>query len=139
MPIPLLTDKEKLDKWNDICIMHEWSRGGELTAWLYVNNVKFTPGESVLSPDGMTLRIAAPDAAKGLVVGPSGETMATHILSVYIGKITFASTGIEAVFWHEVIERMSREFNTFMPPDLIPAYIRDTLKYPQDGGGELPT
>ena len=139
MPIPILSDKEKIEKWNDLCLAKNWSKAGELHIWLHAHNVKFTNGGSVLAPDGLTLKIAAPDASKGLVVGPSGETMATHVLSVYCGYITFASSSIEAIFWKEVIERLDREFDIFMPPELVPTYARNILKYPADGGGELPT
>lgn len=137
MPIPILTDREKIYKWNDICMQLGWSHAGEVEIWLRSNNVRFTPGQSVLAPEGIVLRVASPDAARGLVVGPSGEIMATHVLSVYIGMITFQRTSLESIFWHEVIERMSNEFATFIPPDLIPAYIREILKYPADGDGSI--
>ena len=137
MPVSILTDREKIYKWNDICMILGWSKAGEVEIWLRQNNVRFTPGQSVLAPNGLTLRISSPEAAKGLVVGPTGEMMATHLLSVYVGLITFASTGMEATFWRAIIDRMKDEFDTFVPPDLVPKYIREILKYPEDGDGEV--
>jgi hypothetical protein len=139
MPINIYSDRERLEKWNDICIAKNWSKPGELQLWLGTHNIKFTSGDSVLAPEGLVLRVNAPDAARGLVIGAPGETMATHVLSVYTGLITFTSTHIESLFWKEVIERMDREFDIFVPPELVPAYVRDILKYPSDGEGELPT
>jgi hypothetical protein len=132
----MLTDREKIGKWNDICMVKGWSKQGELQMWLHTNNVKFTLSGSVLTPSRLILKIATLDAAKGLIENTSGEVMATHVLSVYSGHIMFASSTIEAAFWKEVIERMSSEFDLFMRPDLIPANIRNILKYPENGDGE---
>lgn len=129
----MLTDREKINKWNDICMTKSWSKQGELQMWLHTNNVKFTLSGSILAPNRLILKIATSDAAKGLIKNTSGETMATHVLSVYSGHIMFASSLIEAAFWKEVIERMSDEFDLFMQPDLIPANVRDILKYPGEG------
>jgi len=139
MPIPILTDKEKILKWNDICMTRNWSRQGELQTWLHANNIKFARSGSVLVPAGPALKVTAPSVAKGLITNTPCEIMATHILSVYSGKIIFASTEIEAIFWKEVIDRMSREFDSFMQPDLVPTNVRNILKYPGDGDGNLPT
>jgi len=132
----MLTDREKIGKWNDICIAKSWSKQGELQMWLHTNNVKFTLSGSVLTSSRLALKIATSDAAKGLIKNTSGETMATHVLSVYSGHVMFASSTIETAFWKEVIERMSNEFDLFMQPDLIPTYVRSILKYPENGDSE---
>jgi len=119
--------------------MHGWAKQGELQMWLHTNNVKFTPGGSVLASNGVVLKVSVPDIAEKLIKNTSGEIMATHILSVYSGHTRFTSTTLEAIFWKEVINRMSKEFDLFIQPNLIPTYIRDIIKYPGDGDSSLPT
>lgn len=134
----ILSDREKIEKWNDICIMLGFFKSGETELWLRFNNVKYTPGGSVLAPDGFGLQFSTPDSAKGLITNVNSEQMATHILAVFSGRITFSSTAVEVIFWKEVIERLDAQFATFTPPDIVPVYVREVLKYPADGEGELP-
>jgi len=138
MPIVILSDKEKLEKWNAICLEYGWSQPGELFTWIKRRGVRFTSAESCLAPEVTSVLVNSDIVAASLVAG-SGEVMATRILEVYCGFVTFISTTLEAIFWKAVIERMSKEFSKFMPPELIPKYIRDILKYPADNDGSLPT
>lgn len=134
----LPTDRERVLEWNDLCITRGWARPGELQVWLYEHSVRFTPSDSILSPDGFLIKIATKEAASELA-GGEAEMMATHVLSVFCGQIIFASTDIEASFWKVVINRMSSEFDTFMPVELVPVYIREILKYPAEGDDKAAT
>jgi hypothetical protein len=136
MAIETLSDKQKLEKWNEICKEFGWSSPGELQSWISRSNVKFTGADSCLAPETMGV-VSNSDNAMALVIKSSGEAMATRVLEIYTGMLTFASTAIEAVFWKNLIERMSKEFGTFVPPELVPKYVREIIKYPKDGNGSL--
>jgi len=138
MPVEILTDKQRLEKWNEICMKAGWAQPGELQMWTQKANVKFTRGDSCLAPESVAV-VSDEKTAIAAAVNGTGEAVATRLLEVYAGLLVFISSTLESKFWQTVIERMSKEFDIFLPPELVPKYIREILKYPQDGDGSLPT
>jgi hypothetical protein len=139
MPIKILTDFERLKKWNDICIAKGWAKEGELEKLYKKANIQFTPGGSCMAPEVLTVKVTRKEDIPQITLACTGEAMATHVIEAYTGFLVFASTELDSEFWRAIIGRLDKEFDIFMPPELVPKYVRDILKYPADGEGELPT
>lgn len=137
MPIPNLTDKEKIFKWNDLCITYGWLTIGELEEFLEIAEVKFTPSGSVLTPISLSLSATDEKAVDLMTKESTIEGLARSVINIYCANVIFSSTVLEVLFWKMIIERLDKEFNIFLEPELVPSYIRDTLKYPEDDGEVL--
>ena len=137
MPIKILSDFERLKKWNDNCIAKGWAKEGELERLYKKANIKFTPYGSCLAPETLTVKVTRQEDLPKITLACSAEAMATHVIEVFTGFIVFASTELDSEFWKAIIGRMDKEFDIFIPPELVPAYIRNILNYPADGEGEL--
>jgi hypothetical protein len=130
--VPVLTDKAKISKWNDICISMNWAQKGELDKWLLVHGILFTPGESCWGQSLSSVKVEDPITAAQIAKSTTGEALATHVLQALTGIMLFTSTEIETVFWQSTIERMSLEWELFLPPEIIPKMVRESIGYPRD-------
>lgn len=130
METPILSDREKLNKWNDICISQGWADHGELEKWLAIHGFVFTNAGSCVSSSFVNFRASTNDIAEQLIKSGTGEEMATHILEALTGGLIFINSEVEVSFWKAAIERLSVEADLFMPPEIVPKSVRESLKYP---------
>lgn len=128
----MLTDKEKLSAWNKICVEQNWASEDELEKWLFINQVSFTNAGSCLANGLRAMSCKSVEEAEDLISG-GGEIMATHILRSLTGLLTFIGTGIEVAFWAKAIAQLMLEVDIYIPPEIMPKLVRDTLKYNGDG------
>jgi hypothetical protein len=122
-----LTDKERLLKWNELCMDLGWAKSSELEIWLKMRNVKFTPSGSCMAPE-IAVKITANELIPQLLGGEDAEVF-IRMLETYCGFICFISSGLEAEYWKYLIDRLEKQ-HIIMPPELVPTYIRNILKYP---------
>lgn len=132
MEIPILSDRARIEKWNDICMSQGWSESGELEKWLGVHGILFTPAGSCLGLSLLTVKVEDLQAAEQLVKQGTGEAMATHVLEALTGILVFGGSEAESTFWKAAIERLQLEVDLFMPPEIVPRLARTLLKYPAD-------
>ena len=133
-----LTDKEKLEKWNDICMSMNWSQPHELETWLQMHGVMFTKAGSCV---GVNLvlggkQISVVGQIDEIIKSSTGEGMATSILQAISGLLSFkvkpdntemTSTTLETIFWRTAVERCQLEWELDIPPDVMPKYVREAL------------
>lgn len=134
MPIPNLTDKEKIYKWNDLCVTYGWVAIGEVEAFLKVAEVKFTPSGSVLIPLKMSVVATNQESVNTMTKECSIKALARYVVNIYCANVVFSSVALEVSFWKNIIERLDAEFDVFLEPELVPSYIRTILKYPSENG-----
>jgi hypothetical protein len=132
MEIPILSDKAKLDKWNDICISQDWAQQGELEKWLMAHGIFFTGAGSCLNTSIVVIKMSSSQQAIDNIKNSSSEEMATNILLALTGIMIFSSSECETDFWKAAIERLNVEADMFMPPEIMPKPVRESLKYPAD-------
>jgi len=98
MEIPILSDRAKLDKWNDICISQDWAAAGELEKWLAIHGVMFSGAGSCVGSSLVTIKLSITEQAEQLAKSGTGEEFATHILEALSGLMIFSSSDLEMVF-----------------------------------------
>jgi hypothetical protein len=130
--VPILTDKAKIDKWNEVCLDQDWAKDGELDKWLIAHGIAFTPAGSCVGMSLYVIRVKANEDIDKLVTFTNGEEIATHVLEVLTGIICFSSTELENLFWQRTIDGMKAAFALFVPPEIVPKAVRESLKYPKD-------
>lgn len=144
------TDKEKLEKWNDICMSMNWSQPHELETWLQMHGVMFTKAGSCV---GINLvlgskQISVAGQVDELVKSSTGESMATYILQAISGLLSFKvkpdaemlSTELETIFWKTAVERCQLEWELDVPAEIMPKYVREALfpeQFPKEKGSEI--
>ncbi len=134
-----LSDKEKLEKWNEICMAMNWSQPHELETWLQMHGVMFTKAGSCV---GINLvlgskQILAESQIDEIVKSSTGEAMATYILQAISGLLIFKvkpddatgmiSSMLETIFWRTSVERCQLEWELDIPPEIMPKYVREAL------------
>lgn len=134
MSVQNLTDEEKIYKWNDLCITYGWVGIGETEKFLEISEVRFTPLGSVLSPIKLSAVASDMSAIDTMVKETPIKGLAHYVTNVLCANIIFPSVDLETAFWKSVIERLVKDHNVFMDPEIIPSYIRNILKYPSDTG-----
>jgi hypothetical protein len=134
----ILTDKEKIEKWNDICMTMNWSQPHELETWLQMHGVMFTKSGSCV---GVNLvlggkQISVIGQVEEIVKSSNSEGMATYILQAIAGLLSFKvkpdntemlSTTLETMFWKIACERCQLEWELDIPPEIMPKYVREAL------------
>jgi hypothetical protein len=132
MEIPILSDRSKLDKWGEICVNQDWAGPEELEKWLAIHGVMFTGAGSCLGTSLMTMKVSTPEQADQIIKMGTGEEYATRILETMSGLLIFSDSDSETAFWKAAIERLNVEADMFMPPEIMPKSVRESLKYPAD-------
>lgn len=117
----MITDIEKLHKWNEVCLSKGWSKKNELQMWLMQLGIRFTSAGSAV-PDTLFV-IDNKHNAEIQVRGVEGEHLATLVLEALTGTIIFNDLETEKTFWNVAIERFKEEFETDVPQEIIPNYI----------------
>jgi hypothetical protein len=121
-----MTDREKLDMWNDVCVKKGWAKKYELDSWLLSVGVRFTPAGSII-PDQM-YAIDNKYNTELQVRGVNGEHLATMVLQAISGMLMFPNKEIEETFWNTTKARFKEEFKVSVPAEIMPYYMRPVPK-----------
>ena len=121
-----MTDREKLNVWNKVCIKNKWSDKYELDSWLLRSGITFTPSGSAIPSQVFML-----DNKYNIelqVNGTTGEGLATLVIQALSGIIIFKDLESEKYFWEAVKKRFKDQFDIKIPIDIIPIYLRKKLR-----------
>ena len=121
-----LTDREKLDVWNETCINNEWAAKYEMDKWFLTVGIEFTDHGSVLP--GYIYQLDNIYNVEMNVNACDGEMLATMMLKVMTGMVTFSSLSVERFFWKLAAKKFLDDFGVEIPPSIIPVYIKNNLE-----------
>jgi hypothetical protein len=121
-----MTDREKLDMWNAVCVKKGWAKKYELDSWLLSVGVKFTSAGSIV-PDQMYV-LDNKYNTEMQVRGVNGEHLATLVLQAITGMLMFPNKDTEETFWNTTKERFKEEFQIKIPALILPVYMRPVEK-----------
>lgn len=122
-----LSDREKLDLWNKVCIKNGWARPYEMDKWLLAMGIRFTPTGSVV-PE----RVVQFDNKYNIemqVNAVEGEMLATLVLEAMVGMVTFPSMETEKIFWDATKKKLNEVYEASIPDEVLPKYIREYEKF----------
>lgn len=122
----VLTDRQKLDMWNDVCVSKGWAKKRELDTWLLKLGINFTSNGSVV-PDE-SYKISNKYNIKMVVDGVTGEHLATLVLEALTGTLIFDSLELEKEFWDIAQRRFREEFEISIPKIVLPPYVKTFAK-----------
>ncbi len=123
----MLTDREKLELWDTICIKNGWSSVNEMDRWLKKYNIYFTGTGSCVNYGFYLLLIENQDNTKVVVNGSEIEELTTFVYQSLSGILIFASVDAEKAFWKHTHKRFKEEFNQDIPSELVPKYLHKSV------------
>lgn len=116
-----MTDRDRLDVWNKICIKKGWAKKNELDKWLISVGIRFSPAGSII-PENI-IQIDNKYNAEMHVRAAEGELLATLVLQVMTGMLVFPNKEVEKSFWDITINKFNEDYNTKVPNIIIPKYL----------------
>lgn len=117
----ILNDRDKLDLWNDTCIVNEWADKYEMDKWFLTVGIQFTEHGSAIP--NHTWEFDNNYNVEMTVNSCDGEMLATMILKVMTGMTTFANLSVERYFWKSAVHKFLEDFNVEIPKTIIPKHI----------------
>lgn len=121
-----MTDKDRLDVWNKVCLKNGWSKPYELEKWIISTGARFTGGGSIVPEN--TIILDNKYNIELQVMALDGEALATLVLEAMIGIITFPSLESEEIFWKSIKNKFKELHEVNLPNEIIPGYIRNSNK-----------
>jgi hypothetical protein len=122
-----MTDKEKLEKWNKVCIKNGWASENEMYSWLGKHGVYFTNAGSCVNAGMFSYSIDNLDNVKLAVNSHEEEGLATMVLQVLSGIMIFPNYKTEREFWDTIKERLEKEYKIDFPDEIIPPAFREHI------------
>lgn len=121
----LLSDREKLEKWDEICQERGWSVPRELDERLAKNGIYFTGAGSCVNIGPVAFRLENVSNTKVVVNSSDAHELALFIMQSLCGLLLFTSVEVETKFWELSQQRMLEDSNLELPDSIVPRYIRN--------------
>ena len=116
----ILTDREKLDVWNNTCIVNEWANKYEMDKWFLTVGIQFSDNGSAIP--GFSWELDNFYNVEMTVNACDGEMLATLVLKVMTGMTTFSSLLIERYFWKLSTKKFLDDFGVEIPIEIMPKH-----------------
>lgn len=123
----ILTDREKLELWDVICLQNGWAVVNEIDKWLNKHGIYFTSAGSCINLGPYMFKLENEPNAKVIANGSTIDELVTFVLQALCGMLTFADVELEGKFWKLMRERFLLEFKQDIPVEIVPKYHRELV------------